>query len=159
MTKLKSGPHICADKLLMATATQHVSTAWLRKGNEAQVTLATASNIIHLLKKYGGLVPAGHGKYIPRPDKIESYYKDKKFNPAQKRTVQAVRESTHQGAEQDNSGRDMFGDEKKEPASLRQSATSAVHPDIDVINSLLDAIALAEPVLQKYKRMCEAAHS
>jgi len=153
MTKLKSGPHICADKIMIASATQSITTSWLRKGYEQQVTLPTASTCIHQLYKAGALKKTGRGSYVAIPQKVEAYYKNVTFHPAQKSTIKKVQQSGYIGEAAPK--RDVFSFAEEDT-----SATPPVaHPDIDIINSLLDAIATAEPVLQKYKRMCEAAHS
>lgn len=151
-----------AEKLQVASATQIVTTTWLRAGYKTQVTQATASGLIFLLCKENILKRVSLGKYLIDKVKLEAFYKDKRFYCASHVRTAAVEKISQIGGDEKRTN-DVFkripSDEEHALKATPTKNTSVCNEDLNIINELLDVLARVEPVLQKYKKICELANS
>ena len=153
MTKPKiSGAAICYEKLDKADDDQIVNVSWLRRGNTQHVTEGAAYNVTWVLKKYGALeIINGAGvnaRYKINRIKLNEYFDQyKPYSPYFK----ARRETNKVIHNIDISN-------KLKTAAKAATPQSNID-DVEVIDNLLDAMAAAESVLNKIKRIAEAMHS
>lgn len=151
MPKTKiSGAAICYEKLDKAANDQIVNVQWLRRGFTHQMSEGAAYNVTWKLKQIGALVPiASTGNvtdFTIDRKVLNKYFEDvTPFSPyfqARKQTGKTARQL----------------DNTLQVAAERATPESNID-DVEVIDNLLDAMAAAESVLNKIKRIAEAMHS
>lgn len=146
--KRMSGAHIVADMIRAAPATKIVNTKWLCDGTRGlYLSKTTAGGIIHKLKLAGILRSIGSGNYMINKDRTHAYYKNKKFYAPYKSRFITKDDST------------QTIEPVRSILSTDDNAPVIDTSDVDIINNLLNALAQAEPILQKYKKIIEAVHS
>ena len=145
-----SGAALCYEKLDKASDDQIVSLPWLRKGISHKATEGAVYNVLWKLKGLGILIPVPSAgatvEYTIDRQKLNQYFDDfTPFSPyfqARKNTNKVVRKI----------------DNTLKSAAQRATPESNID-DVEVIDNLLDAMAAAESVLNKIKRIAEAMHS
>jgi len=145
-----SGAAICYEKLDKASDDQVVNVKWLRIGHTQTMSEGAAYNVTWVLKNSGALIPVPSTgpvvDYTINRAKLNEYFDQKTpFSPyfqARKQTGKVTRQL----------------DNTLQAAAALATPESNID-DVEVIDNLLDAMAAAESVLNKIKRIAEAMHS
>ena len=151
MTKPKiSGAAICYEKLDKADDDQIVNVPWLRRGHGHHMSEGAAYNVTWVLKKYGALELINgtgvHARYKINRAKLNEYFDQyKPYSPYFKARREAKLDSSFQAY--------------KLKTAAKVATPESNIDDVEVIDNLLDAMAAAESVLNKIKRIAEAMHS